>query len=67
MGLFVLQWMSVIDERTCDCCRDLDGQLFLAGTEPPCPLHPKCRCSIIVSDITPEEFLATLRRRRYGG
>jgi HK97 family phage portal protein len=46
------EWLTALDERTCEECAALNGQIrklqenFSGGVETP-PLHPNCRCTII--------------------
>ena len=45
------RYLSAIDDRTSDICRELDGQVFLTkdgtpGVNMP-PMHPMCRSSIV--------------------
>lgn len=46
MGLRILQWISVGDDRTCPACAVLDGHLFTGIHHPTLPLHPHCRCAL---------------------
>lgn len=52
-------WITAEDERTCDICRDLDGETvgwletFSNGLEKPIA-HPHCRCTIKL--IPPEKY-----------
>lgn len=47
----LLEWVTSLDERTCQVCSDLDGEahtvgyLFSGGIVGP-PAHPSCRCSL---------------------
>lgn len=38
------RWVAVLDEDTCDRCRQLHGQEFRKGEGPQPPLHDECRC-----------------------
>ena len=67
MDLFVEKWVTFIDERTCERCRQLDGKLYLSGTGPEPPLHPRCRCRRVFVDMTREEFLEAARNQERGG
>lgn len=68
LGDCVKRWSSVLDERTCDRCRELNGteiamdQEFnyytkLAADNPGIkltpPAHPSCRCGVEFVEITP--------------
>ncbi len=44
--LGALRWRAVMDEKTCDVCAGLDGQI-LDATSPHPPAHPNCRCTTI--------------------
>ena len=47
------QWMVTPDDRLCDECSAMDGEsvpldsLFPGGVDAP-PLHPRCRCAVVV-------------------
>jgi SPP1 gp7 family putative phage head morphogenesis protein len=51
-------WIIAQDERTCDICSDLDGEIvpwdgtFSSGHETPGRVHPNCRCTMVI--IPPE-------------
>jgi SPP1 gp7 family putative phage head morphogenesis protein len=51
-------WIIAQDERTCDICLDLDGEIvpwnetFSSGDETPGRVHPNCRCTMVI--IPPE-------------
>jgi SPP1 gp7 family putative phage head morphogenesis protein len=51
-------WIIAQDERTCDICSDLDGEIvgwnepFSNGDETPGRAHPNCRCAMVI--IPPE-------------
>lgn len=49
-GVEKMIWITEMDERTCDVCGPLDGEIFdvdgaQIGGELP-PMHPFCRCSV---------------------
>jgi SPP1 gp7 family putative phage head morphogenesis protein len=46
-GIEMVEWLAALDDRVCDQCGPLDGERFTLGTEPDCPLHPNCRCTLI--------------------
>jgi SPP1 gp7 family putative phage head morphogenesis protein len=54
-------WIIAQDERTCDICSDLDGEIvpwdgtFSSGDETPGRVHPNCRCTMVI--IPPERRL----------
>jgi SPP1 gp7 family putative phage head morphogenesis protein len=47
-------WMTAKDERTCDVCGPMDGEivpwdgLFSTGDKVPGRVHPHCRCSMVI-------------------
>lgn len=41
------RWVSILDSRTSQICRSLDGQVFQFRKGPLPPAHPNCRSSII--------------------
>jgi hypothetical protein len=47
-----IEWVTTLDERTCDICGPLDGQrrsldgVFEGGYEAPPEPHPSCRCGL---------------------
>jgi SPP1 gp7 family putative phage head morphogenesis protein len=45
-GVFVMaEWMTAGDDRVCDKCNSLQGQIFtLDEIEGMIPAHPNCRC-----------------------
>jgi SPP1 gp7 family putative phage head morphogenesis protein len=51
-------WIIAEDERTCDICSELDGEIvpwnetFSSGDETPGRVHPNCRCTMVI--IPPE-------------
>ena len=51
-------WIIAQDERTCEICSELDGEVvgwnetFSSGHETPGRVHPNCRCTMVI--IPPE-------------
>jgi SPP1 gp7 family putative phage head morphogenesis protein len=51
-------WIIAQDERTCEICSELDGEVvgwnepFSSGDETPGRVHPNCRCTMVI--IPPE-------------
>lgn len=43
-GITQVQWWAAEDERTCEQCGSLHGQIFDIGKDPDSP-HPGCRCT----------------------
>lgn len=51
MGVEYVEWLSVLDNRTCQKCAERHGNIFpLAEVEGMLPLHPRCRCTCVASD-----------------
>lgn len=44
-GIKKWRWIASWDERTCEICGSLDGQIFKVGDPQP-PVHPNCRCCV---------------------
>lgn len=42
-----VMWITALDDRVCEECGMFEGEVFTAGDEPPCPLHPNCRCHLV--------------------
>ena len=46
-GVKYWEWISALDERTCELCAGLDGTIHKVGeAQPPTRTHPNCRCSV---------------------
>ena len=45
-GVTKVQWVAEDDYKTCDTCRELDGQIFKLNDVPP-KQHQNCRCYTI--------------------
>ena len=45
-------WIAHLDIKTCADCRDYHGKIWLIGETPEeePPLHPNCRCAILIMD-----------------
>ena len=43
-------WIAVLDLKTCPACRNRHGKIWLMNEQPDKepPLHPNCRCSILI-------------------
>jgi SPP1 gp7 family putative phage head morphogenesis protein len=40
-----VEWLSATeDDRVCDECEALNGQIFDIDSVPEIPVHPNCRC-----------------------
>lgn len=46
-GVKRVEYLAAEDERTCETCGPLDGQIFEIGKAPILPIHPNCRCTYI--------------------
>lgn len=57
VGLLGYRWSSILDDKTSQVCRSLDGQVFKFGRGPLPPAHPNCRSNIVA------EMLGRWRRR----
>ena len=46
MGVTQVKWLTADDERTCEMCLDMDGEVFDIDDfpTPPASTHPACRC-----------------------
>jgi SPP1 gp7 family putative phage head morphogenesis protein len=54
-GLTQYEWLTALDERTCEECTDLDGKVFNIGNGQIPPIHPNCRCTTLAVVEKPEE------------
>jgi SPP1 gp7 family putative phage head morphogenesis protein len=43
-GITKVKILVGLDERTCDECEPLHGNVYDIGDEPQLPIHPRCRC-----------------------
>jgi SPP1 gp7 family putative phage head morphogenesis protein len=43
-GVSKIRVLVGLDERTCDECEPLHGNVYEIGSEPQLPKHPRCRC-----------------------
>lgn len=50
------QWVSVLDSRTTDICRGLNGRIFEYGKGPLPPAHINCRSSVVPIVETVPDF-----------
>lgn len=42
-----LRWTAAVNDRTCLLCAALEGKHFTLEDHPPCPVHPRCRCTLL--------------------
>jgi len=54
-GLTQYEWLTALDERTCEECTELDGKVFDIGNGQVPPIHPNCRCTTLAVVEKPEE------------
>ena len=54
LGVQKVEWLVADDDRLCDECSDLDGEVFDIDDHPDCPLHPQCRC-VLIPHVEEEE------------
>lgn len=45
-GVEYVEWKTQKDERVCEECGPLDGEVFELEQAPMCPLHYRCRCTL---------------------
>lgn len=51
VGISKVEWLSVLDNRTCSICRERHGNVYqLSKVEDMIPAHPRCRCTIVSAD-----------------
>lgn len=66
MGIERVEWLAAEDERTCEVCGELDGQIFDIDKAPECPAHPLCRCTLTITEeslgLSEDEEEATQKR-----
>ena len=50
-----VMWVTELDERVCEECDALEGEVFLPDEAPACPMHPNCRCRLVpvMREMTP--------------
>ena len=50
-----VMWATELDERVCEECDALEGEIFLPDEAPACPMHPNCRCRLVpvMREMTP--------------
>ena len=50
-----VMWATELDERVCEECDALEGEVFLLDEAPACPMHPNCRCRLVpvMREMTP--------------
>ena len=53
-GVTEVEWLTVLDDRECEECNDLNGEIFPIDDHPDCPLHVNCRCTLLPKIEIPE-------------
>jgi SPP1 gp7 family putative phage head morphogenesis protein len=46
-GIDKVEWVSAYDDRICEECESLHGNVYPIGDTPDIPVHPNCRCTLI--------------------
>lgn len=46
-GIQYVEVLVTVDDRTCEECADLEGEIFPVTAAPPLPVHPNERCCLI--------------------
>ena len=69
-GFEYYEYSAVLDNRTSEICQNLDGTRFKwedrkPGTNFP-PMHPNCRSSFTLPEMTQDEMMRQLRERNPG-
>jgi len=54
-GVDKVEWLTALDDKTCDECEELDGKTFSIDNTPECPAHPNCRCTLLAVIDIPED------------
>ena len=49
-GIQNVSWLAAEDERVCEICGELDGQVFPIDEAPECPAHVNCRCTLTITE-----------------
>lgn len=44
-GVTKVQWMAIVDNRTCPVCSERNGKTYDIVDLPAIPAHPRCRCT----------------------
>jgi SPP1 gp7 family putative phage head morphogenesis protein len=59
-GVEQVMWSATLEDKTCDECAALDGQVYPIDEAPDCPAHPLCQCCLI--NVPYEGWSPTQRR-----
>jgi len=46
-GVEKVEWIAAYDDRICEECESLHGNIYPIGDTPEIPVHPNCRCTLI--------------------
>jgi len=56
----VYEWTAALDARVCPTCGPLDGRKEDERRDlPPVPIHPNCRCQVVLSDPDDDDDVRT--------
>lgn len=56
----VYEWTAALDARVCPTCGPLDGRKEKERRDlPPVPIHPNCRCQVVLSDPDDDDDVRT--------
>ncbi|PEP86087.1 minor capsid protein [Bacillus pseudomycoides] len=50
-GVTKVEWLATLERRTCARCAALHGKKYKIDNNPPIPLHPHCRCTLVPVEI----------------
>jgi SPP1 gp7 family putative phage head morphogenesis protein len=46
-GIEQVEYVAALDDRVCEECESLHGNIYELGSEPDLPVHPNCRCTYV--------------------
>lgn len=46
-GIEQLEYVAALDDRVCEECESLHGNIYDVGDQPDLPIHPNCRCTYV--------------------
>jgi SPP1 gp7 family putative phage head morphogenesis protein len=47
VGVTKVEWVTALDDRLCEECESLHGEIFDMDNIPDLPVHPNCRCTVV--------------------
>jgi SPP1 gp7 family putative phage head morphogenesis protein len=53
-GVEEVEFVAALDDRVCEECERLHGNVYEMGKEPDLPIHPNCRCTYVAYYKTDE-------------